>query len=350
MGLFWSFINPVLMLAGNPSNKLIIVTEKSAGNVCIKETMNLQEDTPHICILMATYNGEKFIAEQLQSIEEQSYKNWRLIISDDGSSDNTLTIAKQFQQKWGSDRLEIHQGPQLGFCQNFLSMACDTTIRADLYAFSDQDDVWMAGKFERAVSYFNTSNESKLPRAYGTRTKIVDDALKPICLSPEFILPLSFRNALVQSISGGNTQVFNFAAKQLLEQAGLQKVISHDWWLYLLVKGAGGVFYYDSVPSLLYRQHIDAVLGSNNSFKSRIKRLRYLISGRFKEWNNVNYTALCNIRHLLSKDNQDVLDIFGRFRGAHLKERVRLLEVCGLYRQTWQGTLSLWLATIFNKI
>jgi glycosyltransferase involved in cell wall biosynthesis len=72
---------------------------------------------------MATYNGEKFIAEQLQSIEEQSYKNWRLIISDDDSSDNTLTIAKQFQQKWGSDRLEIHQGPQLGFCQNFLSMA-----------------------------------------------------------------------------------------------------------------------------------------------------------------------------------------------------------------------------------
>jgi len=299
---------------------------------------------------MATYNGEKFIAEQLQSIEEQAHKNWRLIISDDGSSDNTLAIAKQFQQKWGSDRLEIRQGPQQGFCQNFLSMACDTTIHADLYAFSDQDDIWMSDKLERAVSYFDKSNESQLPRAYGTRTQIVDDALKPLGFSPEFTLPLSFRNALVQSISGGNTQVFNFVAKQLLEQAGLQKVISHDWWLYQLVKGAGGIFHYDPVPSLLYRQHPDAILGSNNSFRSRVERLRFVFNGRFKQWNDINYTALCNIRHLLSKDNQDIIDIFGKFRGAHLKDRIRLLEVCGLYRQTWQGTLSLWLATILNKI
>ena len=95
---------------------------------------------------MSTYNGEKFLAEQLQSIEDQTHKNWRLVISDDGSSDNTLAIAKQFQSNWGNDRLEIRQGPQQGFCQNFLSMACDTRLRADLYAFSDQDDVWMADK------------------------------------------------------------------------------------------------------------------------------------------------------------------------------------------------------------
>lgn len=312
--------------------------------------MNSQENIPHICILMATYNGEKFIAEQLQSIEDQTHKNWRLIISDDSSSDNTVTIAKQFQQKWGDDRLEIRQGPQQGFCRNFLSMACDATIHADLYAFSDQDDIWMTDKLERAVSYFDKSNESQLPRAYGTRTQIVDDALKPLGLSPEFSLPRSFRNALVQSISGGNTQVFNFVAKQLLEQAGLQKVISHDWWLYQLVQGAGGIFYHNPAPSLLYRQHADALVGSNNSFRSKIERLRYVFNGRFKQWNDINYTALCNSRHLLSKDNQNILDIFGRFRGAHLKDRVRLLEVCGLYRQTWQGTLSLWLATIINKI
>jgi hypothetical protein len=208
----------------------------------------------------------------------------------------------------------------------------------------------MSDKLERAVSYFDKSNESQLPRAYGTRTQIVDDALKPLGLSPEFTLPSSFRNALVQSISGGNTQVFNSVAKQLLEQAGVQKVISHDWWLYQLVKGAGGIFYYDPVPSLLYRQHLDAVLGSNNSFRSRVERLRYVFNGRFKHWNDINYTALCNIRHLLSRDNRDILDIFGRFRGAKLKDRMRLLEVCGLYRQTWQGTLSLWLAVIINKI
>ena len=97
--------------------------------------MNPQENTPLICILMSTYNGEKFLAEQLQSIEDQTHKDWRLVISDDGSSDKTLAIAKQFQSKWGSDRLEIRQGPQQGFCQNFLSMACDSNIRADYMPF-----------------------------------------------------------------------------------------------------------------------------------------------------------------------------------------------------------------------
>ena len=312
--------------------------------------MNHQDNTLTVCILMSTYNGEKFLAEQLQSIEDQTHKNWRLVISDDGSSDNTLAIAKQYQQKWGSDRLEVRQGPQQGFCQNFLSMACDSNIRADLYGFSDQDDVWMADKLARAVAYFNANNESQLPRAYGSRTQIVDEALKPLGFSPEFTLPRSFRNALVQSISGGNTQVFNQATKELLEQAGSQKVVSHDWWLYQIVKGAGGIFYYDPNPSLLYRQHANALVGGNQSLKGKIDRMLYVLNGRFKNWNDINYTALCNIRHLLTKDSQDILDIFGTFRGAKLKDRIRLLEVCGLYRQTWKGTFNLWLATVFNKI
>ncbi len=315
------------------------------------QKMYAQKDTPpHLCILMSTYNGEKFLAEQLQSIEDQTHKNWRLVISDDGSNDNTLAIAKQFQTKWGNDRLEIRQGPQQGFCLNFLSMACDINIQADLYAFSDQDDVWMNDKLERAVVYFNENNESQLPRAYGSRTQIVDENLSPLGFSPEFSLPRSFRNALVQSIAGGNTQVFNQATKKLLEQAGPQNVVSHDWWLYQIVKGAGGIFYYDPKPSLLYRQHSNAIVGANSSFRARIERILYVLNGRFKSWNDINYTALCNIRHLLTQDSQDILDIFGKFRGAHFKDRVRLLEVCGLYRQTWQGTLSLWLATIINKV
>jgi glycosyltransferase involved in cell wall biosynthesis len=312
--------------------------------------MNHQENTLRVCILMCTYNGEKFLAEQPQSIEEQTYQNWRVILSDDGSSDNTLIIAKKFQSNWGNNRLEIRQGPQKGFSQNFLSMACDTSIRSNFYAFSDQDDVWMADKLARAVAYFKASNELQLAKAYGSRTQIVDEKLKPLGFSPEFTLPRSFRNALVQSIAGGNTQVFNQAAKQLLEQAGSQKVVSHDWWLYQIVMGAGGIFYYDPKPTLLYRQHSNAIVGANSSFRARLDRVLYVLNGRFKNWNDINYTALCKIRHLLTKDSQDILDMFGRFRGAHLKDRIRLLELCGLYRQTWQGSLSLWLATIINKI
>jgi len=303
-----------------------------------------------IYILMSTYNGQEFLTEQLQSIEDQTYKNWRLILSDDGSSDVTLAIAKQFQQKWGNERLEIRQGPQSGFCQNFLSMACDPSIQADFYAFSDQDDVWMVDKLTKAMAYFASNSNLELPIVYCGRTQIVDDNLNFLGFSPLFSLPRSFRNALVQSIAGGNTMVFNQAAKKLLEKAGLQQVVSHDWWLYQITKGAGGIVYYDPEPTILYRQHTGCMVGANSSIKARIERMVYVLNGGFKCWNTINFEALSRVQHLLTKDNRDILNIFDKFRHGKLKDRVRLLEVCGLYRQTWQGTFTLWLATIINKI
>jgi glycosyltransferase involved in cell wall biosynthesis len=307
-------------------------------------------NTLSICILMGTYNGETFLAEQLLSIENQSHKNWRVVISDDGSSDATLTIAREFQEKWGNDRLAIREGPIQGFCTNFLSMVCDPTIKADYYAFSDQDDVWNNDKLSKALRYFTAENNLETPRLYCGRVQLADKNLVLLGFSPLFEMPRSFRNALVQSIAGGNTMVFNQSAKNLLEKAGVQHVVSHDWWLYQIIKGAGGVVYYDPEPSLLYRQHYGSVIGSNYSFKERIKRISYVFNGRFKMWNSINYEALINVKHLLTNDNQDILTMYGKFRSARLKDRARLLEVCGLYRQTWQGTLTLWLATMINKI
>ena len=307
-------------------------------------------DTQSICILMGTYNGEAYLAEQLLSIQNQSHTHWRLIISDDGSTDGTLDIAKAFQDSWGKNKLEIRQGPKLGFCKNFLSLATDPTIKADFYAFADQDDVWMVDKLKIALDYFNTANSVDWPRVYCGRTQIVDEDLKFLGYSPLFSLPRSFRNALVQSIAGGNTMVFNQGAKALLEKAGLLTVVSHDWWVYQLIKGAGGVVFYDPEPTILYRQHDSALVGSNSNIKAKIGRFSFALNGRFKQWNSINYEALLSVFTLLSKDNQDILTTFGKFRGGKLKDRIRLLEVCGLYRQTWQGTLSLWFATLINKI
>ena len=303
-----------------------------------------------ICILMGTYNGQAFLAEQLLSIENQSHKNWRVVLSDDGSTDDTLLIAREFQDKWGNDRLEIRAGPQQGFCTNFLSLACDPTIQANFYAFSDQDDVWMVDKLARALAYFDTVNNEDLPRVYGSRTQLVDQHLTPFGYSPLFALPRSFRNALVQSIAGGNTMVFNQRAKMVLEKTGLQQVVSHDWWLYQLIKGVGGVVFYDPQPSLLYRQHDSALVGHNSSLKAKLDRIIYVLNGRLKAWNTLNYKALFAVRHVLTIDNQVILEGVIRLREARFKDRIRLLGVCGLYRQTWQGTLSLWLAAFINKI
>ena len=103
----------------------------------------MNSSQPSVAILMATFNGEKFLAEQLDSLQIQTISNWRLYVSDDGSSDGTMDIIKRYQVLWGADKLQYRPGPQKGFAQNFLSLACDPDIKADYYAFCDQDDVWL---------------------------------------------------------------------------------------------------------------------------------------------------------------------------------------------------------------
>lgn len=305
---------------------------------------------PLVAILLCTYNGAQFLEEQLDSLEAQTHQNWVVIASDDGSTDNTPEILRQYQSKWPAGKLTIRSGPQKGFCQNFLSLACDPNIRADYYAFCDQDDVWLPAKLEVALSNISANQSTEVPHLYCGRTKYVTKNLKPCGMSPLFVFPPSFRNALVQSIAGGNTMVFNQPAKKLIEKVGPVDVPSHDWWLYQLISGVEGVVFYDRMPYLLYRQHEFALVGGNNSFPAKMERVWMLLQGRFQKWNMQNIAVLKQVNHLLVKNHQEILVMFEVMRNAKLKDRFRLMEVCGLYRQTRRGTLSLFLATLINKI
>ncbi len=308
---------------------------------------------PLVAILMGTKNGARFLPEQLDSLGLQTHQNWVLIASDDGSTDDTLKILKAYQAKWPVGKLTIKEGPKCGFCTNFLSMACDSAIKADYYAFCDQDDVWLSTKLEIAVNNIAAHQVHRnvtLPYLYCGRTTYVSENLEPIGISPLFVFPAKFRNALVQSIAGGNTMVFNQETKLALEKVGVVNVPSHDWWLYLLVSGIGGEVYYDKVPQILYSQHDDSIVGENRSFTSKCYRAYTLLRGRFRNWNTKNIAALTIVNGMLTEDNIEILRLFKLLRNANLKDRFRLMEVCGLYRQDWRGTLTLFLAALLKKI
>jgi glycosyltransferase involved in cell wall biosynthesis len=307
-------------------------------------------DAPLVAILLCTYNGARFLAEQLDSLEAQTYQNWIVFASDDGSTDQTLEILQQYQAKWPFGKLTIRSGHQKGFCQNFLSLACDSEIRADYYAFCDQDDVWLPAKLEVALTNIIANQSDDVPYLYCGRTKYVTKNLKPCGMSPLFVFPPSFRNALVQSIAGGNTMVFNTAAKNLIEKVGMVDIPSHDWWLYQLISGVEGSVFYDREPQLLYRQHEFALVGGNNSFPAKMERVWMLFQGRFQTWNTLNINALKQANHLLVKNHQEIFELFKLLRGARLKDRFRLMGVCGLYRQSRRGTISLYLAALIKKI
>ncbi|QWD49715.1 glycosyltransferase family 2 protein [Polynucleobacter paneuropaeus] len=312
--------------------------------------MSPVSDPPLVAILLCTYNGARFLAEQLDSLENQTHQNWVVIASDDGSTDQTLEILRQYQAKWPAGKLTIRSGPQKGFCQNFLLLACDPEIKANYYAFCDQDDVWLPEKLSAALKNIIFHQDSNVPYLYCGRTKYVTENLKPCGLSPLFVFLPSFRNALVQSIAGGNTMVFNMATKMLIEKIGAVDVPSHDWWVYQLVSGVDGDVFYDPVPSMLYRQHKGGLVGGNHSFSTNLKRVWMVLQGSFQKWTIQNISALKQVDYLLEKHNREILRMFDLLRDAELKDRFRLMQICGLYRQTRSGTFLLLLAALIKKI
>ena len=308
------------------------------------------EASSKVAILLCTYQGQRYLHEQLNSFVTQSHKNWELWVSDDGSKDGTHAILAEAVNDWAPGKISVQNGPQEGFCANFLSLTCKPDIKADYYAYSDQDDIWKPEKLARALAFL-----SKVPKGtaalYCSRTRVVDANDKPIGMSPLFTKTPSFANALTQNIGGGNTMVFNEVARQLLIAASEKvNVVTHDWWAYLLVSGCGGQVFYDPQPTVRYRQHGSNIVGMNSSLQGRLKRILQLFQGRFREWNDLNIKALASVRGRLTPRNQQVLDQFVAARQTSLLPRMVGLKSSGIYRQTLFGKLGLIAAAVFNKI
>lgn len=313
-------------------------------------TSPLAKEAHKVTLLLCTYNGAGFLEEQLTSIAEQYYSHWRIVASDDGSTDATLAILSRFaEQCETAGRVEIRQGPRKGAAANFISLAADPSIDGDFFSFCDQDDIWVADKLDRAISWLKSVPET-VPALYCSRTRIVADDGRPVGLSPLFALPPSFRNAIVQSLAGGNTMVFNRAARALLISAGRVEIVSHDWWAYMLVSGAGGCVGYDPIPSLHYRQHDGNVIGSNTGVLASLRRVRMVIAGRFTEWNDVNIRALRSCEALLTPQNREVFRIFCEMRSGSLPRRLRAMWRARFYRQTTRGQIALLMAVLAKKL
>lgn len=305
---------------------------------------------PSVAILLCTKQGAPYLSEQLDSVIQQTFASWSVFASDDHSDDETPAILGDYRDRVGESRFTVLAGPQRGYVTNFLSLVCTPTIQADYYAFADQDDIWEPSKLARAVEWLQTVPE-EVPGLYCGRTRMVDQGNVEIGLSPLFTKPPSFANALIQNIAGGNTMVFNQAARNLVKLAGkTSSVVMHDWWLYQLVTGCGGQVFYDPEPLLRYRQHERNIVGAQNSILSRAKRAVRIASGRFKDWNDINTAALQDVSQLLTDESKRQLRFFCEARKSGLVTRLVGLWRSGIYRQTWIGNLGLIFGAAFNRI
>ena len=241
-------------------------------------------ETNKIAILLATYNGEKYIADQIDSILAQHETGWELYIHDDGSADCTPEIIKSYERR-EPKRIHVLGGPACGGAkENFFYLL--RQVQAPYVMFCDQDDFWMPMKIELTLEKIKAAEKT-----YGTDRpilvfsdlSIVDGELHLISERMSVYQQLDptrtrIRDLVIQNVITGCTVMINRAlAERALLTENTDDIIMHDWWCALVAASFGRIGYIDK-PLVLYRQHSSNSVGAK-SLHSPAYLLRRLSQG-----------------------------------------------------------------------
>ena len=232
----------------------------------------------HIIILMSTYNGEKYLKEQIESILSQSVPV-EIVVRDDGSTDSTQQILDEYSKK---GNLTWYSGNNLGPGKSFFDLVLKAPY-ADYYAFADQDDVWDNNKIETGIKKL-AQLSANVPALYCSAFTPVDANLRLIvCNEPPKRKILSLGNALLENIAPGCTYIFNRKAIEAFRKYKMEYITIHDWDLYRIVMALGGNVTYDCESHILYRQHGTNAIGCQTKmllWASRIRKIKTITTKR----------------------------------------------------------------------
>ena len=303
-----------------------------------------------VAVLLASYKGEKYLAAQIESILAQEGVDVFLLVSDDVSAQGCINY---LATKGFRENISVIEGPQKGVNANFAHLVNSVKSTGDdFFAFSDQDDVWERDKLRAAQNKLLKLKDKNAPLIYMGRTMVCDEVLNPLFLAKGITSAMSFQNALLESIAGGNTIVFNKLTLELLKKVRFP--VHHDWLSYMVVTACGGEVLFDDQPYVLYRQHGGNVIGANKGLAQKFYRLKKLLSNEFRGWAENNIKALQPLVNDMTSDNRKIYDGFIRLhemRGWHrCFSRLSLFQELGLYRQRKLEHLGFMLAAFLGKI
>ena len=300
--------------------------------------MNLMENSQsqkQIAVFLAAYNGQDFLLKQLDSIAKQTHKQLHLYVIDDGSTDQSYSILKEYQQHIGAEKMTVIKTINQGCAQAILTLVCDASIQADYYAYADHDDIWDLDKLEIAINSLEKLNNEK-PLLYCSSARLIDAQDKEIGRLPISKKQGDFKHSVVKNIAAGNTMVFNQAACDVLRAAGKVNISIPDWWTYLVVAACGQVFY-DPNPRLFYRLHSHNMIGFDSPLRKRYKSIKHLLNGGYQNCIIENLNALHTVYDKLSPSSKEVLNYYDKSRHGNIVSRLYNLHKSGL---CWQGVFG----------
>lgn len=258
-----------------------------------------------VAVIMSTYNGEKFVKEQMDSILNQSYKNIEIIVRDDGSKDSTVQIVKEYQKKYKN--IELYEGQNLGFIKSFFELL--KLSEADYYAYADQDDIWIENKIELAVNSLNELDDTKPNMVFGNSDYYNENM--------EFIgygeknRKYSFLKSLFSCIGQGMTMTVNKKTRDMIIENMPKSCFFHDWWTYILCVSMGNVAY-NNVTTVKYRRRKQNATSEGQGYIRlliwRIKNLLFKNGMRDIKQQMINFKEI--YYNELSEENKNILDLF----------------------------------------
>lgn len=218
---------------------------------------------------MSTYNGERFLKEQLDSILAQTYSNVFVHVRDDGSTDGTLALLADYEQK---GLIEVDRGQNVGVTRSFYLGIAAVVDRADYIVLCDQDDVWHIDKVERAVSALDGC-PINIPLLHYTEVNYCDRTLTRQGVSHLCRFVPRFEGLFFENCCSGNVTTINQSLAKLVLESGPERVFYHDWWIALLCSCFGHLVY-DPEPSVEYRRTGENVSPTGAGVKLAIHRLK----------------------------------------------------------------------------
>jgi rhamnosyltransferase len=230
-----------------------------------------------IDILLPTYNGEKYIGEQIESIINQTYKNWRLLIRDDGSVDGTVGIIKKYIKK--DKRIELIEDNlgNLGLVKNIEKLMKES--KADYIMFADQDDVWLNNKIEIFIKELE-KEKGNIPILIHSDCYIANEKLE-ILRKFKKTTPLKngLNNILFTYWVQGSSSMINKKLKEKMIPF-LEEVYIHDRYAHLIVELFGKRVYINKC-TMYYRQHDNNLIGNKNFIEKIIRNIRNIKRNKF---------------------------------------------------------------------
>ncbi|MGN1299280.1 MAG: glycosyltransferase family 2 protein [Candidatus Scatovivens sp.] len=296
-----------------------------------------------VAIVMSTYNGEKYVAEQIESLLNQTYKNIDIFIRDDGSTDKTLEILHKYKD---DGKIKLFLGENIGFIDSFYFILNEAK-KYDYYAFCDQDDVWNEDKIENAVNAMQNSKPD-IATMYFSRYDFYDENMNFKERGPIFKKGPSFRNSLVDCISLGISILINNKAKEIILATGRENTCGHDWWAYIVCSAVGKVIY-DKKATVKYRRTGNNVSpGGNNFIKLQIYRIKKLLFNDYFKNISLQFIQIKEYFYKdLTEDKKEILDMFTQ---KSFKNYIKKIFYPKMFRQNIIDEILLRIIFLLGKL